>query len=34
MKKLPWWKILIRVLGLIAALWALYDLVRQHLLAI
>ena len=33
MKKLALWKIVLRVLGLIAASWALYDLVRQNLRA-
>ncbi len=30
MAKMLLWKVLLRVLGLIAALWALYDLVRRH----
>jgi hypothetical protein len=32
MKRLPW-KTLIRILGLAAALWALFDIIRRHLAA-
>jgi len=24
------WRVLIRIMGLLAALWALYDIVRRH----
>ena len=32
MRKLPWWKNLLRIMGLVAALWALYSLLQRHYL--